>query len=194
MHTPWLDSVLGSIQVIVEALPWWVWAIVVGVLIAWFTNKPLKHAWRIRQADRTICRLKKIGKNLGAPAQFGFLRKSVDPFVFEEAILTALAKRKLRIIRNRRYTGDGGIDGRCYYRGRLVLIQAKKYSNHINPQDVQKHVAICRRHKALGLFVHTGKTGPASRQSACPDLDIISGTRMLSLLCGEEIALFPQAQ
>ncbi len=190
MSVGWTDYLLLVDESAIALMPWWGWAVVVGVIIAWFSARPARHAWRIRAAGQAIRTLKKIGRNSGPRAQFGFLRYRIDPFVFEEAILTALARRGIRIVRNRRYTGDGGIDGRCYFGGRLVLIQAKKYTEHIKPQDVRQHLNLCRRHLALGLFVHTGKTGPASRQLKCSELDIVSGDRLLALLCGEEVRFF----
>ncbi|WP_192840691.1 restriction endonuclease, partial [Enterobacter hormaechei] len=39
-----------------------------------------------------------------------YLRK-IDPFVFEELLLEGFEAHGFRTIRNKRYTGDGGIDG-----------------------------------------------------------------------------------
>ncbi len=64
--------------------------------------------------------------------QFYYLR-GLNAFVFEEMILTALKKHGFKIIRNKRYTGDGGIDGRAYKNDQHYLIQAKRYRKHINP-------------------------------------------------------------
>lgn len=172
-------------------LPWWVWAILVAVVFYNLTVKPSRHAWRIRKASKILSKLKKIGVESGAAAQFGYLRsKSVDPFTFEEAILTALHDKKIKIRRNKRYTGDGGIDGRCWINGKQVLIQAKLYKGHITPQHVRDFVSICRRKRAYGLFVHSGKTGPASREHKKDDFEIVSGDVLLRLLCGGPVKLF----
>lgn len=181
----WLLSILTG-------APWWVWAIITGLFVCWLTAKPIRHAWRIRKASWVLRRLSEIAVESGPAAQFGFLRSAaVDPFTFEEAILTALQQRKMKIRRNRRYTGDGGIDGMAWWRGRLILIQAKLYSSHITPKHVEEFAAICKQSKALGLFVHSGKTGPLSRSFRDEALDIVSGDRLLQLLVGSEIILFP---
>lgn len=72
-------------------------------------------------------------------------------------------------MRNKRYTGDGGIDGRCNINGSDYLIQSKRYKSHINP-----------------AFVHTGKTGAKSKQIAQDEnLEMISGQRLLNLLLNQ---------
>lgn len=182
----WLLSILTG------AAPWWVWAIITGLFVCWLTAKPIRHAWRIRKANWVLRRLREIAEESGPAAQFGFLRSDVvDPFTFEEAILTALQRRKMKIRRNRRYTGDGGIDGMAWWRGKLILIQAKLYSSHINPKHVEEFAAICKRRRAIGLFVHSGKTGPLSKSFRDEALDIVSGDRLLQLLVGSEMILFP---
>lgn len=181
----WLFSILTG-------APWWLWAIVTGLCVCWLSAKPIRHAWRIRKANWVLRRLREIAEESGPAAQFGFLRSAaVDPFTFEEAILTALQRRKMKIRRNRRYTGDGGIDGMAWSRGKLILIQAKLYSSHITPKHVKEFAAVCKHRKALGLFVHSGKTGPLSKSFRDDALDIVSGDRLLQLLVGSEMILFP---
>lgn len=144
-------------------------------------------------ASKVLRKLQKLGEASGPGSQMAYLRsKAVDPFVFEEAILTALRERGLRIRRNKRYTGDGGIDGNAWIGKQRVLIQAKLYTNHIAPADVREFARLCQRHRAMGLFVHSGRTGPASRKQLTDELDIVSGERLLQLLCGDPLRLFPQ--
>ena len=101
-------------------------------------------------------------------------------------ILSALKQHGHKIIRNKAYTGDGGVDGRVIINGTKVIIQAKRYKSHINKQHVEEFAALCRKSKCLGLFVHTGKTGAASRAAANTSqvIDIVSGERMLKMLSG----------
>lgn len=114
--------------------------------------------------------------------QFYYLR-GLNAFVFEEMILTALKKHGFKIIRNKRYTGDGGIDGRAYKNDQHYLIQAKRYRKHINPAHVTEFAEICKRRKGKGLFVHTGRTGAMSREiTRGVDIEMISGDRLLKLL------------
>lgn len=173
-------------------IPWWVWAVITGLVLCWITAKPARHAWRIRKAGWVLRRLQELALESGPAAQFGFLRsKAVDPFTFEEAILSALQARKIKIRRNHRYTGDGGIDGTAWWQGKLILIQAKLYSGHITPKHVEEFTLLCQRRRALGLFVHSGRTGPGSRLHSSATFDIVSGERLLKLLEGKPVTLFP---
>lgn len=165
--------------------PWWVILFLVGPpLFTLFFGNPA-HYWKIRRARLNLNKLKTIKH----PAhQFGFLRR-VDPFVFEEMILTALKDQGYKIRRNRRYTGDGGIDGRVQINGHNTFIQAKRYKSYIYPEHVAEFTALCQRTRRKGLFVHTGRTGQQSRINARKgDIDILSGTRMLDLLTGKHFS------
>jgi hypothetical protein len=57
-------------------VPWYVWAVLVGLLICWVTAKPLRHAWRIKKADWVLRRLRELSQSDGPAAQFGFLRST----------------------------------------------------------------------------------------------------------------------
>ena len=106
--------------------------------------------------------------------------------MFEEMILTSLKKKDFIIVRNDGYTGDGGIDGRAYYKDQHYLIQAKRYKGHIKAQDIVAFAKICERRKGKGLFVHTGKTGDTAKEAAKKvDVEIVSGVRLLELLLTE---------
>lgn len=114
---------------------------------------------------------------------FGYLRK-VDPFLFEELILTAYESKGFTIKRNKRYTGDGGIDGQVKIDDKWHYIQAKRYSSAINPKHVQDFSTLCRDRKRPGVFIHTGRTGPKSSSifSACERVSVISGSKLIQLL------------
>ena len=128
------------------------------------------------------------------PRRMFHYMRSLDPFVFEEMILDAFKKRGIRIIRNKGYTGDGGLDGQIILGKKRVLIQAKRYRNHIKPEHVRDFIALCRRRRALGLFVHTGKTGPSSRQlfERQSDIDLVSANKLLRLFKGDGLTLLGQ--
>jgi len=157
----------------------------IGLLFRWVSARrprwSISHGWRIRRSRGLLVKLKAIGLERGPGAQFAYLRK-VDPLVVEELVLTALEAQGHRIRRNVRYTGDGGIDGRCWMDGRLHLIQVKRYGRHISPEDVRAFCALCAAEDAQGLFIHTGRTGPASARLASETVKIISGARLLQLL------------
>lgn len=117
--------------------------------------------------------------------QFSYLRK-VDPFVFEEMILTSIKRNNHQITRNKRYTGDGGIDGRAVINGVETIIQAKRYSSYIAAKDVEVFSSKCETLGSKGLFVHTGRTGKKARGLRHSNVDIVSGNRMLDLLTGNQ--------
>lgn len=110
--------------------------------------------------------------------------RTLEPFVFEELLLDAYARRGHSIRRNRRYTGDGGVDGRVIIDGQLFLIQAKRYSGHINPEHVKEFRQTVRQRRCRGMFCHTGRTGPAARRifGEAPEITLLSGDSLLRLL------------
>lgn len=135
---------------------------------------------REKAARRVLKRLTQIEH---FPQKLAYLRK-IDPFTFEELVLEAFARRGCPIRRNRRYTGDGGIDGQVMIRGYLYLIQAKRYRWWISAKHVQEFSALVARRDCRGVFVHTGRTGGLSRSAAnaAPNVSIISGERLMRLL------------
>ncbi|HHX8430837.1 TPA: hypothetical protein ACVO1V_002940 [Legionella pneumophila] len=65
------------------------------------------HRVRIIKAMRVFNLLKKPEFTLQPSRFFAYIR-TIDPFVFEELILIAFKSRGLKVIHNKRYTGDGG--------------------------------------------------------------------------------------
>lgn len=154
------------------------------------------HSWRIKQGDKVIERVQGMVQNGEGGKAVSYLRsKSVDPFVFEELLLTCFKSRGVRIKRNKRYTGDGGIDGVVWINRKKVLIQAKLYSGHINPKHVEELAELCAGKKALGLFIHSGRTGDMSRDIAKDTgVHILSGQHLLDLITGKPIKVFAQSK
>lgn len=109
----------------------------------------------------------------------------IDPFVFEELLLTAFERKGYEVKRNERYTGDGGVDGRVYQSGDLYLIQAKRYKSYVNARHLEDFLRLIEKTKEAkgGYFIHTGKTGKITyglyRGSA---LKIISGNKLIDLI------------
>ena len=165
----------------------WLLSLMVLALIAiWLYQRqrlPAEHRRRIKTADACLRRLAQINSSA---QQFGYLR-TLDPFVFEEMILTALQQLGHPITRNSRYTGDGGADGECRLEGHRVLIQAKRYKRHIQAQHVKDFAELCQSQGCYGLFVHTGRTGQKAWQQQAPQLYILSGQRLLKLLLGQSL-------
>jgi restriction system protein len=125
----------------------------------------------------TLDRIEHAGQKLS------YLR-TLRPFVFEELLLDAYARRGHSIRRNRRYTGDGGVDGTVLIDGQLFLIQAKRYRGHIDPSHVREFIDIVRQRRCRGVFCHTGRTGPAARRiiGGAPEILLLSGTTLLRFL------------
>lgn len=139
-----------------------------------------RHFFKQRQARRVLAKL----ADIALPQQrLTYLRK-VDPLVFEELILEALERSGHEVTRNKRYTGDGGIDGRAVINGTPYLIQSKRYSGHVSKKHVMEFAALLERHSCRGLFCHTGRTGQFSKDlhHSHSLLTIVSGRRLLNLL------------
>jgi restriction system protein len=110
----------------------------------------------------------------------GYLRK-INPYVFEELLLTSLEKQEFKIQRNKSYSGDGGVDGRATLNGRLYLIQAKRYKNYVSTKHLEEFQQ--KIGDGNGLFIHTGKTGKATFEKyRNTNLEIISGNRLIKLI------------
>jgi len=147
---------------------------------------PIRHRWRRRQA-RTMCE-QLCGRDRDQPAALHYARlRAMDPLAFEELLLEAFERRGHRVIRNRRYTGDGGVDGVVIIDGQRWLIQAKRYRDAIKPEHVREFAMLCATRRRRGMFIHTGRTGGMSRTicSSADGIEIVSGQRLLALLTGE---------
>lgn len=162
-------------------LAWWLLLLSVLSWIALLIGaKVSRHRRYQRQAQRVLVRLPQLA---GDGQRLNYLRK-INPYVFEELLLTAFERRGYRIKRNRQYSGDGGLDGQVWIDGQRYLIQAKRYARAITPAHVAEFGALVRRERCRGLFVHTGRTGPKSRieLTRFPEIALLSGQPLLNLL------------
>lgn len=156
------------------------------ILLAFFVRRfrvPVKHRWRRRQARAMAAQLR--GRDRLQPPHLLYARlRAMDPLAFEELLLESFERRGHKVIRNRRYTGDGGIDGQVVINGAVWLIQAKRYADTIRPEHVAAFEALCRTKGRRGLFIHTGRTGLQSRAAVAhgSTIEIISGRALLDLL------------
>lgn len=159
-----------------------------AALVAWEARHFSRHARNWRTARDLYGRIR--GGVFAAPApMLSYLRK-IDPFVFEELVLFAFRRCGYSIRRNKRYTGDGGVDGRMSRDGRKYLLQMKRYSGNISLGHVKEFSEICRRAGKVGVFVHTGRTGDAVRGFAAErgGMYVISGDSLVRLLRdGEDV-------
>ena len=125
-----------------------------------------------------------LGRGSLSPAQAMTYLRKINPFAFEELVLDGFEKAGYEVKRNRRYSGDGGVDGRVSKDGIRYLVQCKRYRGYISRQDVEDFSRVCTRECLKGFFVHTGKTGDRSRDTAVSagNVDIVGGDRMLSVV------------
>lgn len=160
---------------------WLIYILLLCILIFFKSLTKARHYRTISSAKRIYKKINSI-QNSNQGWLFDYLRK-IDPFVFEELILLSFRKQGFRIKRNRRYTHDGGIDGKCVRKGETFLIQAKRYSEHIKEEHVRQFIKTCQTHKKRGYFIHTGKTGKETREliKQNPQIKLISGEKLYEL-------------
>lgn len=160
-------------------------SVVVIVLLRLFKRTGFRKNRHVRMQEIAIRQLDKINGLAEFRQKIAYLRK-INPFVFEEMLLEAIERSGCNVVRNKRYTGDGGIDGRAFINGQTFLIQAKRYGGHISKADVIKFQTLVESMECKGLFCHTGKTRDSIKASiAHGNVEVVSGQKLLNLLAGE---------
>ncbi len=79
--------------------------------------------------------------------------------------MKALNAGGFEVIRNRRYTGDGGIDGRVKIDGQTWLIQAKRYTSYIAVGHVRDFSDLLNATGARGFSAIPAKRAKAPNRS-----------------------------
>ncbi len=165
-------------------------AIIVAVFAWRATRVPIRHRWRRRQA-RAMCEAL-FGRDRTQPPALIYARlRAMDALAFEELLLESFERRGCRVVRNRRYTCDGGIDGQVVIDGRIWLIQAKRYAAAIRPEHVLAFASLCAARGTPGLFIHTGRTGNSSRGIVAhhAPVEIVAGQQLLALVTGGGVVI-----
>jgi len=156
-----------------------------SVLFNWVRLRGLPdHQRRVDQARRALGTIQAMRGSAVEARLFSYLRK-IDPLVFEELVLCAFEQAGAFVVRNLRYSGDGGIDGRAWVLGAgWCAIQAKRYGTHISAQHMAAFATLLQREGyRVGFFVHTGRTGSAAyAQLANERTILLSGSRLVDLL------------
>jgi len=140
------------------------------------------HQRRVRQARRALRTLQAMQGEHAEARLFAYLRK-VDPLAFKELVLCALEHVGAFVVRNMRYTGDGGLDGRAWVPGGgWCAIQIKRYGAHISHEHVAAFGKTLSKARCdVGLFIHTGRTGAAVYQHLLDRrIVLVSGRRLIS--------------
>lgn len=151
----------------------------VGLIILSYL-RPTRHTLNIKKSKKIQ---KKINTFDNDGKKINYLRK-IDPFVFEEMLLTAYRKKGFKIKRNRRYTGDNGVDGKIFKENHQFLIQAKRYGSYINQRHLEDFSKVIIKEKAAGgFFIHTGKTSTDTMKIAKRlNIEVVSGSELIRLL------------
>lgn len=145
-----------------------------------------EHRWRVGQS-RAVLRAVRQFRGDGYAARCLAYLRSVDPLVFEEVVLSALEDAGLFVLRNPRYSGDGGIDGKVWLPGQgWYAVQSKRYGGHVNHHHVAAFgEAICRHGFGAGLFLHTGRSGAAVYPHLTKSkVVLVSGASLVKLVLG----------
>lgn len=142
------------------------------------------HQRNVRQSRRVLRAVRGfIEPGVGARS-LAYLR-AIDPLVFEEVVMSALEDAGLLVLRSRRYSGDGGVDGAVWLPGRgWYAVQSKRYRHHVCLEHVCAfgQVLACDHYDG-GLFVHTGRSGVALYpQMDAGGIALLSGDRLIRLV------------
>lgn len=165
-----------------ETKYFWMLFLLLLFTFSFFSSKnSAKHFKTLKTAKRVYKKINLI-KNQNTGWLLSYLRK-IDPFVFEELILLSFKKKGFRVKRNKRYTHDGGIDGRCIRNRETFLIQAKRYSEYIKEEHVRQFIYTCYLQNKRGYFIHTGKTGNETKE-------LIKQNHQIKLISGDKLYKF----
>ena len=148
--------------------------------------KSSRHQQYIRLAAHVLEQLRSDEVQL--PKALAILRR-MNPYAFEELLLTCCHEQGWEIERNFSYSKDGGLDGRVTIAGKLYLIQAKRYRGYINPQHIHDFHKVIQREKAYGgFFIHSGKTGELAQELLREyGISLISGQRLVDFVLGRRL-------
>ena len=149
-----------------------------------------KHKQNVHHSYLLVQQFRKEASLAKLPAAIATLRR-LDPYVFEELLLTCCEDQGWQIERSFRYSGDGGVDGRVLIAGFRYLVQAKRYKDYINPQHIEKFRMVIQSEGAAGgFFIHTGKTRTLSKQLLTEfRITLISGQKLIDFVLGRKVRI-----
>lgn len=100
-------------------------------------------------------------------------------------MLSAFQSHGFKIKRNKRYTGDGGIDGTVWGEdGSKLLIQCKRYKSYVSKKHIKEFQQLIKENGLSGgFFCHTGKTGKETyKEFSGSNVKLISGSKLIRLI------------
>ena len=166
-------------------------ALVIGFFgLAWLFSRfrpsvrARRHRRNIRKARQLLDKLRNFSGDYRAARTLSYLRK-INPYVFEELILECFKARGYQIVRNSRYSGDGGIDGQVIdASGNRYLIQAKRYAGTVRSKHLREFAQVVAQRKCRGIFIHTGRT-PKISVNGYTGVQLVSGSSLVSLILNQ---------
>lgn len=103
-----------------------------AVNIVRLADRP-RHILNVQKSRRVLRTIRMFRDPAAAARSLAYLRH-VDPLVFEEVVMSALEDAGLLVLRNRRYSGDGGVDGAAWEAGdptpKLVPALSRNFRLH----------------------------------------------------------------
>ena len=155
----------------------------------WRLRGLAEHRSNVRRSRKILAKLRAFVEPGREARSLVYLRR-IEPLVFEEVLMSALEDAGALVLRSRRYSGDGGVDGSCWSPATgWYAIQVKRYSGHIDRQHVNEFADVVRRLRYEGgIFAHTGRSG-AGVYEFLPRAEIIllSGERLIQLILRREL-------
>ena len=147
-----------------------------------------KHQLNIQYGERVLQQLRSNALEDKLPMVLGTLRR-INPYAFEELLMTCCMQQGWQIQRNFRYSNDGGVDGRVLIAEKLYLIQAKRYRGYIKSEHIRDFSNVIQQEGASGgFFIHSGKTGPLSQELLFKcRINLISGQQLVNFILGRRI-------
>ena len=141
------------------------------------------HRKNRRTARRLYRRLNRIASQGSPDRGYAWIQnylRQIDPYVFEELVLAALKEKGFSVRANRKYSGDGGVDGRARKDGTRYYIQCKCYTGYASLADIRAFIDKCRKDRRKGFFVNTGLTSAKARETA-------EESGIVAMICDESL-------
>ncbi len=156
---------------------------IIGLLALYLKGFRGRHHKNINKSKEILKRLRGFHGEYVEGRIINYLKK-INPYVYEELLLTIFEEKGYKIERNVRYSGDGGIDGNVFLNGKKYIIQAKRYKNYIKNEHIKSFEKCIETMGADGgFFVHTGKTGKEKmNRYRKGNIEIISGQKLVNFI------------
>lgn len=149
----------------------------------------IQYAYGRRKFYRLAKKLFRRWSSLPLSEQVHVLN-TMHHFVFEEFVLLSLRHNyQANTKRNKRYTGDHGIDGCFTLNQCLFIVQCKRYKGYVKSSDLRQFHRQCRVRKVRGLFITTGDVSQQLISSLPPTIIVITRATIMDFLRGKRTDL-----